>query len=86
MIKLFAKAIPAVSLQLPLLLRSDAATEGVLKNFTKFAWKDQYQSLFFNKVVGLRSATLLKNRLWQRCFPFPFLKNIPGQLFLFILF
>ena len=27
------------------------------------------ESLFFNKVAGLRPATLFKKRLWQRCFP-----------------
>ena len=60
------------------------------------------QSLFFNKVVGLRLATLLKNwlwhrwpatllkeRLWRRCFPVnfakflktPYLKNTSGDCF-----
>ena len=33
---------------------------GVIKNFTKFTGKHQCQSLFFNKVAGLRPATLLK--------------------------
>ena len=27
---------------------------------------------FFNKVAGLRLATLLKRRLWHRCFPVKF--------------
>ena len=34
------------------------------------------QSLFFNKVAGLRPATLLKKRLWHRCFPVNFVKFI----------
>ena len=34
--------------------------KGVLKNFTKFTGKHLCQSLFFNKVAGLRPATLLK--------------------------
>ena len=42
---------------------------GVLKNFTKFTGKLLCQSLFFNKVAGLRPATLLKKRLCQKCFP-----------------
>ena len=42
--------------------------KGVLKSFAKFTGKHLYQSLFFNKVVGLRFATLLKNRFWRRCF------------------
>ena len=33
---------------------------GVLKNFAKFTGKHLRQSLFFNKVVGLSLATLLK--------------------------
>ena len=32
------------------------------------------QSLFFNKVAGLRPAALLKKRLWHRCFPVNFAK------------
>ena len=46
------------------------------------------ESLFFNKVVDLRPATLLKKRLWHRCFPVnfakflrtPFLQNTSGRL------
>ena len=34
--------------------------KGVLENFTKLAKKLMCQSLFFNKVAGLRPATLLK--------------------------
>ena len=48
--------------------------KGVLENFTKFTEKHQCQSLFFNKVVNHRPATLLKKRLWHRCFPVNFLK------------
>ena len=47
---------------------------GVLRNFTKFTVKHLHHSLFFNKVAGLRSATLLKKRLWHRCFPVNFVK------------
>ena len=43
--------------------------KGILKNFTKFTGKHLCQSLFFNKVAGLRPATLSKTRLWHRCFP-----------------
>ena len=48
--------------------------KGVLRNFTKFKGKHLCQSLFFNKVAGLRPATLLKKRLWHRCFPVNFAK------------
>ena len=48
--------------------------KGVLRSFTKFTEKQLRQSLFFNKVAGLSSATLLKKRLWHRCFPVNFAK------------
>ena len=32
----------------------------VLENFLKFSGKYQFQGFFFNKVAGLRPATLLK--------------------------
>ena len=64
--------------------------EGVLTNFAKFTGKHLCQSLFFNKVAALRPATLLKKRLWHRCFPVnfakflrtPFLTEHPGWLLL----
>ena len=34
--------------------------KGALRSFTKFTVKNLYQSLFFNKVAGLRPADLLK--------------------------
>ena len=37
--------------------------KGLLKNLTKFTAKDLRQSLFLNKVAGLRPATLLRKRL-----------------------
>ena len=46
----------------------------VLRNFAKFTGKYLCQSLFFNKVTGLRHATLLKNRFWHRCFLMNFAK------------
>ena len=48
--------------------------KGVLRNFAKFTGKHLCQSLFFNKVAGLRAATLLKKRLWHRFFPVNFAK------------
>ena len=48
--------------------------KAVLRNFTKFTGKYLCQSLFFNKVAGLRPATLLKKRLCHRCFPESFVK------------
>ena len=48
--------------------------KSVLKNFTKFAGKHRCRSLFFNKVAGLMSATLLTKKLWHRCFPVNFVK------------
>ena len=48
----------------------------VLRNFAKFTGKSLCQSLFLNKVAGLRPATLLKKSLWHRCFPVNFAKFI----------
>ena len=42
--------------------------KGALRNFAKFTGKHLCQSLFFNKVAGLRPATLLKKRLWHSVF------------------
>ena len=46
--------------------------KGALKNLTKFTGKHLCQSLFFNKVAGLRPATLSKKRLWYKYFPVNF--------------
>ena len=59
--------------------------KGVLKNFTKFT-----ESLFFNKVAGLRPETLLKKSVWHRYFHVNFakflrtrfLQNTSGRLLL----
>ena len=44
--------------------------KGVFRNFAKFIRKHLCQSLF----LGMRPATLLKKRLWNRCFPVNFAK------------
>ena len=52
-------------------------------------YRDLCQGLFFNKVEGFRPATLLKKRLWHKCFPVhfakflraPLLKNTSGGCF-----
>ena len=64
--------------------------KGVLRNFPKFTGKHLCRSLFLNNVACLGPATLLKKRLWYRCFPVnfakflrrPFLQNTPGRLLL----
>ena len=48
--------------------------KGVLRNLAKFAGKYICQSLFLNKVTGLRSATLLIKRLCHRSFSVNFAK------------
>ena len=48
--------------------------KGVLRNFAKLTEKQLCQSLFFNKFPDLRPETLLKKRLWHRCFPVNFAK------------
>ena len=37
-------------------------------------------SPFFNKVAGLRTVTLLKKRLWHKCFPVNFAKFLRTPL------
>ena len=64
--------------------------KSVNKNFAKLTGKHLCQSLFFNKVAGLRSATLFKKRLWHMFFPMnfakflitPFVPNTSGRLLL----
>ena len=64
--------------------------KGALKNVARFTRKHLCGSLFFNEVTTVRSATLLKKRLWHRRFPVisekflrtPILKNICKQLLL----
>ena len=66
--------------------------KSVLKNFVKLTGKHLCQSLLFNKVAGWRPATLLKKRLWNRCFPVkfskflrtPFLQNNSRRLLLLL--
>ena len=52
-----------------------------LKISQKFTGKHLYQSLFFSKVAGLRLATLLKKRLWHRCFPANFCEIFKNTFF-----
>ena len=59
-----------------------------LRNFAKLTGKRLCQSLFFNKVAGLRPSTLLEKRLWHKCFSVnfanflrtPFLQNTSGRI------
>ena len=68
--------------------------KGALKNVARFTRKHFCGSLFFNEVATVRSATLLKKRLWHRLFPvifekflrIPILKNICKQLLLQFLY
>ena len=67
--------------------RRCSVRKGVLWNLAKFTGKHLCQSLFFNKV---KPATLLKKRLWYKCFPVNFAKflrtyfsqNTSGRLLL----
>ena len=56
--------------------------KGVLENFAKCTGKHLCQSLFLNKVAGLRPATLLKERLWHRSFPVNFAKFLRTPYFI----
>ena len=54
----------------------------VLKGFAKFTRKLLCQSLFFNKVARPQCATLLKLRLWHRCFHVNFAKSLRTPLYI----
>ena len=56
--------------------------KGIVRNFTKFTEKHLRQRLFFNKVAGLRPATLLKKSLWHRCSPVNFVKFLRTPFFI----
>ena len=56
--------------------------KGNIRNFAKFTRKHLCESLFFNKVAGLRPATLLKKRLWRMCFPVNFVKFLTTTFFI----
>ena len=47
-------------------VRSCSVKKGALKNFVKFTETHLCRSLFFNKVAGLRPATLLGKRLQHK--------------------
>ena len=55
--------------------------KGVLRNFAKFAGKHLCQSLFLNKVAGIRPATILKKRFRHRYFPVNFVKFLRTPFF-----
>ena len=69
--------------------RRHSARKSVLRNFAKFTGKHLYQSPFLIKLQAW-PATLLKKRLWHKCFPVnltkflrtPFLQNNSGRLLL----
>ena len=46
----------------------------IIRNFAKFTGKHLCQTLIFNKATAW-PATLLKKRLWYRCFPVSFTKS-----------
>ena len=54
--------------------------KGVLKNFTKFTEEYLCQSLFFNKVAGLKPTNLLKKKLWNKCVPVNFVKFLKAPI------
>ena len=64
--------------------------KGDLKNYAKSVGKQLCQSLFFNKVAGLRSATLFKKETLAQVFSCefceilraPFVQNTSGRLLL----
>ena len=56
-----------------------------LRNFARFAGEHLCQRLSFDKIAGLRPATLLKKILWHRCFPVNFVKFLRTPFFIELL-
>ena len=78
-------SIPCIAIFLWIIRRSShgrcSLRKGVLRNFVKFTGKYLCQSILFNKVAGLRPATLLKKKLWHRRFPINFPKFLRTPFF-----
>ena len=55
--------------------------KGVLENFAKFTVKHRCQSLIFNKVTGLRPATLLKKEALAQVFSCDFCEIFKNTFF-----
>ena len=55
--------------------------KAVLRNFPKLTGKHLCWSPFFNKIAGLRPASLLKKRLKHRCFTVNFEKFLKTPFF-----
>ena len=67
-------ALRALVPHLPHALRALMSVKKVFLEFRKIHRKTPVPESLFNKVAGLRPATLLKKRLWHRCFPVNFAK------------
>ena len=61
--------------------RRCSKAKDVLHVLAKFTGKHFSQSLFFDKVAGMSAATLLKERLWYRCFSCEFCKTFKNAYF-----
>ena len=88
-------SVPCIAVFLWIICRSShwrcSLRKGVLRSLLKVTGKHLCKSLLFNKVAGLRPATLLKNKIWHRYFPINFakflrarfLRSTSGQLLLY---
>ena len=54
----------------------------VLRNFARFTGNELYQRLFFDKIVGLRPASLFKRKFWHKCFCVNFVKFLRTHSFI----
>ena len=62
--------------------RRCSARKGVLINFAKLTGKNLRQSLFFNKVAGLKPTTLLKKKILVQVFSCKFCKIYKNTFFI----
>ena len=73
--------IQVTSLNPEAVVRGCSVKKDLLRKFAKFTGKNLCQSLFLIKLQASRPATLIKTRLWHRCFPVNFAK-FPRNFFL----
>ena len=93
-INCFCKCVDDMVILFRISLRRCSIKKRPFENFAKFAGKQLYWSLFFNKVTGLRPRTLLKKRLQHRYFSVNFAKFLrtffhrtrPGNCFCLLWF
>ena len=77
----FRKALNALRKLSEAVVRRWSVKKVFVEISQKLTGKHLCQRFFFNKVAGLRPATLLEKSLWRRCFPMNFAKFLKTPFF-----